>query len=233
MIEITTLATGSTGNCYMIDDGSTRLLIELGITFKQIQKTLNYETLKIAGALISHSHKDHCKGVQGALNASMNVYMSQTTEVEIGIQHNRIRRYENKKQFRVGSFTVLPFDVKHDVENHGFLIQSDNGSKLLFASDTYYVRFLFKDLNYIMIECNYSEKILDENIENERTPKFLGKRIKKSHFSLENLLEFFKANDLSKVREIHLLHLSDANSNEELFKREVQKVTGKLVIVAK
>lgn len=229
---IKTIATGSKGNCYLIDDGQTQLLIELGISFKKIQKALNFQVSKVSAALISHSHQDHCKGVQGALDASMNIYMSKATKDEIGIEHNRIKQYENKKQFRVGSFVVLPFDVKHDVENHGFLIQSDNGERLLFATDTYYVRFLFKDLNYIMIECNYSEKILNENIENERIPEFLGKRIKKSHFSLENLLEFFKANDLSKVQEIHLLHLSDTNSDATLFKKTVQEQTGKLVFIA-
>lgn len=215
----------------MIDDGQTRLLIELGVQFKKIQRALNYETSKVAAALISHSHKDHCKGVQGALDASVDVYMSETTEREIGIQHNRIRRYENKKQFRVGTFTILPFDVQHDVENHGFLIQSDNGIKLLFATDTYYVKYRFTGLTHLMIECNYSRKILDENVESGRIPEFLANRIIGSHFSLENLLEFLKANDLSRVQEIHLLHLSDTNSNEEEFKRAVQATTGKLVYV--
>lgn len=230
-MEIKTIATGSTGNCYEINDGQTRLLIELGIPFKKAQQALNYETSKIAAALISHSHQDHCKGVQGALNASMDVYMSKATTDELGIEHNRVKRYTNKQQFRIGTFTILPFDVKHDVENHGFLIQSDNGSKLLFATDTYYVRFLFKDLNYIMIECNYSEAILDENIERGTIHEFLAKRIKASHFSLENVLEFLKANDLSKVQEIHLLHLSNSNSDEEMFKKAVQEATGKLVFV--
>lgn len=231
MIQIKTLATGSTGNCYMIDDGETRLLIELGIQFKKIQQALNYETTKIAACLISHSHKDHCKGLQGALNASLDVYMSQTTTNEISIEHNRIKLYENKEQFRVGSFTILPFDVQHDVENHGFLIQSDNGSKLLFATDTYYVKYRFAGLNYLMIECNYSRKILDENTDSGRIHEFLANRIIGSHFSLENLLEFLKANDLSQVQEIHLLHLSNTNSSEEEFKRAVQAATGKLVYV--
>ncbi|WP_438310884.1 MBL fold metallo-hydrolase [Sporosarcina sp. FA9] len=231
MVIIKTLATGSTGNCYLIDDGETRLLIELGIQFKKIQQALNYETSKISGCLISHSHQDHCKGVQGALNASLDVYMSKATTDETGIEHNRIRLYENKKQFRIGTFTILPFDVKHDVENHGFLIQSDNGSKLLFATDTYYVKYKFSGLTHLMIEANYSEAILNENIERGTIHGFLAKRIKASHFSLENVLGFLKANDLSRVQEIHLLHLSNTNSDEEMFKKAVQEVTGKLVFV--
>lgn len=231
-MKIKTIATGSTGNCYLIDDGETQLLIELGITFKKIQQALNYQTSKVAACLISHSHQDHCKGAQGALDASMDIYMSKATTDEIGIQHNRIRRYTNKKQFRIGSMVILPFDVKHDVENHGFLIQSDNGSKLLFATDTYYVKYVFKGLTHLMIEANYSEAILDENIERGTIHPFLAKRIKASHFSLENVLEFLKANDLSKVEEIHLLHLSNSNSDEQIFKKSVQEATGKLVFVS-
>ena len=230
---IKTIATGSTGNCYLIDDGCTQLLLECGIIFKKIQQALNYQTSKVAACLISHSHQDHCKGVQGALNASMDVYMSKATTDEVGIEHNRIKQYTNKQQFKIGSFTILPFDVKHDVENHGFLIQSDNGSKLLFATDTYYVRYKFAGLTHLMIETNYSEAILDENIERGTIHPFLAKRIKASHFSLENVLEFLKANDLSKVEEIHLLHLSNSNSDEENFKRAVQEQTGKLVLCHK
>ena len=228
---IKTIATGSKGNCYLIDDGNTQLLIELGISFKNIQKALNFQVSKVSAALISHSHKDHCEGVSKALDASLNIYMSKATKDEIGIEHNRIKRYENKKQFRVGSFVVLPFDVKHDVENHGFLIQSDNGSKLLFATDTFYVKYRFSGITHLMIEANYSEAILNENIKFGQLDEFLGSRIKSSHFSLENLLVFLKANDLSKVQEIHLLHLSDTNSDAALFKSEVQKQTGKLVFV--
>lgn len=230
-MQIKTLATGSTGNCYLIDDGQTQLLIELGIRFKEIQQALNYETSKVAAALISHSHKDHCKGVSDALKGSMDVYMSQVTKEEIGIEHNRLRLYENKVSFRIGSFTVLPFDIKHDVENHGFLIVSDNGKRLLFASDTYYVKYKFNSINYLMIECNYSEAILSEQEERGYIHPALARRIRASHFSLENVLEFLKANDLSKVEEIHLLHLSNSNSNEEIFKRAVQEATGKLVFV--
>src|SRR5699024_10646307 len=101
MVTIKTIATGSAGNCYLIDDGRTQLLLECGITFKRIQQALDFQTSKVAACLISHSHKDHCKGVGQALKASMDVYMSQETKDEIGIEHNRIRLYENKKQFKI------------------------------------------------------------------------------------------------------------------------------------
>jgi phosphoribosyl 1,2-cyclic phosphodiesterase len=52
------------------------------------------------------------------------------------------------------------------------------------------------------------------------------KRLVNSHFSLENVLEFLKANDTNKLKEIYLMHLSDKNSDAELFKNEIEKLTG-------
>ena len=60
----------------------------------------------------------------------------------------------------------------------------------------------------------------------------IKRRILKSHFSLKNVKDFLQANDLSKVREIWLLHMSNENSDAERFKREVQELTGKMVFVA-
>jgi phosphoribosyl 1,2-cyclic phosphodiesterase len=84
-----------------------------------------------------------------------------------------------------------------------------------------------------MIEANYCMDILKRNVEAGLVPKKLKSRILKSHFSLENVKEFLKANDLSKVQEIWLLHLSNGNSDAERFKREVMELTGKPVYIAR
>lgn len=232
MIEIKTLATGSKGNCYMVDDGSSRLLLECGIGFKDIQKGLNFETSKLAGVFVTHEHKDHCKGLNTVLERGLNVYMSKGTKDALAVEHHRIKTVESKQQFKVGSWTILPFDVQHDVsEPLGFLLQSDNGAKLLFATDTYYIKYKFTGLTHLMIECNYDQQTIDENVLNGYVHPAMRKRVMKSHFGLENLLEFFKANDLSKVQEIWLLHLSDGNSNEERIRTEVARATGKLIYI--
>lgn len=232
MIEITTLATGSKGNCYYITDGHTPLLLEAGIKFRDIQRKLNFQTRDIKGCLITHEHKDHCMGVPDVLKAGITCYLSKGTKGELGIEHHRLRVIENKKQFQIGTWTILPFDVQHDVsEPFGFLLVNTAGDKLLFATDTYYIKYRFKDITHLMVECNYSQKILDENILSGRTPKVLRKRLMRSHFSLENVREFLKANDLSKLQEIWLLHLSDSNSNEEQFRQEVAELTGKMIYI--
>lgn len=232
MIEIITLATGSKGNCYHITDGETPLLLEAGIRFKDIQRKLNFQTRSIKGCLITHEHKDHCGGLPEVLKGGIDCYLSPGTKQSIGIEHHRLKAIENKKQFQIGTWTILPFDVQHDVsEPFGFLLVNTAGDKLLFATDTYYIKYRFNGLTHLMVECNYSQKILDENIASGRTPKILGKRLMQSHFSLENMKEFLKANDLTQLQEIWLLHLSDSNSNEEMFRKEVAELTGKMIYI--
>jgi phosphoribosyl 1,2-cyclic phosphodiesterase len=233
MIEIKTLASGSKGNCYYVTDGSTPLLLECGIPFKSIRKALNFNTSNLAACLVTHEHNDHSAGLKDALRAGINCYMSAGTAEAIGIDHHRIKKVEARKNFTIGSWKVLPFDVQHDVsEPYGFLLQNKSGERLLFATDTYYIRYKFKGLTHLLIECNYSMEILNDNIQSGRVHKGMKNRLIKSHFSLENVKEFLKANDLSKVQDIHLLHLSDTNSNEEQFKREIQELTGKVVYTA-
>lgn len=231
-MEIKALATGSKGNCYHITDGSTPLLLEAGIQFKEIQRKLNFQTSNIAGCLITHEHQDHCKGVKTVLDRGLNVYMSKGTKEALNIQHHRIKTVESKKQFQLGTWTILPFDVQHDVsEPYGYLLQSKHGYKVLFATDTYYIKYRFKGLTHIMIECNWDEQTLNKNVEKGYLHAALKKRVKRSHMGLETLLDFFKANDLSKVQEIWLLHLSDGNANEERIRNEVAKATGKMIFI--
>jgi phosphoribosyl 1,2-cyclic phosphodiesterase len=233
MIDIKVLASSSKGNCYHVTDGSTSLLLECGIKFKEIQKALNFQTSSIAGCLISHEHKDHCKGVNEVMKAGIDVYTSQGTAEALNLSGHRYKVIRAKEQFTISTWTILPFDVQHDVsEPLGFLLVNQSGEKLLFATDTYYIKYKFKGLTHIMMECNYSMDILNENISRGSVPQIMKKRLMKSHFSLENVKEFFKANDLSKVQEIHLLHLSDNNSDEERFKREIMELTGKVVYIA-
>ena len=233
MIKISALASGSKGNCYRVTDSRTPLLIECGIPFKEIQKGLDFKTSEIKGCLITHEHKDHCKAVEDTMRAGIDCYMSQGTAEALGIEGHRGNIVKAKQAFNLETWTILPFDTKHDAkEPLGFLLANQEGDKLLYATDTYYIRYKFQGLTHIMVEANYSMDILSANVEAGLVEPALKSRILKSHFSLENVKEFLKANDLSKVQEIWLLHLSDGNSDAERFKREIQELTGKVVYIA-
>jgi phosphoribosyl 1,2-cyclic phosphodiesterase len=129
--------------------------------------------------------------------------------------------------------TVMPFDVQHDAEEPlGFLVYSnETGEKLLYLADTFYCKYKFKGLNYILIECNYDKEILEQNIENGAVPGLLRRRLLRSHFSIDNIIKFLKANDLSKIQDIYLIHMSNQNADEQRFKKAIQELTGRQVIV--
>jgi phosphoribosyl 1,2-cyclic phosphodiesterase len=232
-MEIKILASGSSGNCYYVNDGKTPLLLECGLPFQEIRLGLGFRVSEIAACLVSHEHQDHAKAVKDMLKAGIDCYMSEGTRVALGVSGHRIQIARAKEQFVVGTWTVLPFDTVHDAaEPLGFLLASSTGGKLLYATDTAYLRYRFRGLTHIMVEANYSMDILRANVETGTVPVELKNRLIKSHFSLENVKDFFRANDLSRVQEIWLLHLSDNNSDAERFKREIMELTGKLVHIA-
>lgn len=227
MLDITTIATGSTGNCYRITDGQSILMIEAGIPFRRIREAFDFDLSGVAGCLLSHCHGDHAKAVSDILAAGVDCYTSAGTAQALELSGHRLHIVSTLKQFRVGTFTVLPFPVQHDAqEPMGFLIQSDNGSKLLFATDTYYIRHIFTGLNYILVEANYRREILEQNIQAGLIPPAMRNRIIKSHFEIENVKTFLGACDLSQCREIHLIHISKGNGDPKAFVDEVQAMTG-------
>ena len=233
MIEITPIASGSLGNCYRITDSRTPLLLECGIPYKEIQKGLNFKVSEIASCLISHEHQDHSKSVKDLMKVGIDCYMSQGTAEALGVSGHRLHIIKARQQFHLGSWVVLPFETQHDAaEPLGFLLANQDGDKLLYVTDTYYIKYKFRGLTHIMIECNYSMDILKAKVKAGLMEPAIKRRILKSHFDLKNVKAFLQANDLSKVREIWLLHMSDDNSDAERFKREVQELTGKMVFVA-
>ena len=108
----------------------------------------------------------------------------------------------------------------------GFLLVSE-GERLLFITDSQYVPIRFRGSAHILaIECNYDLEILKQNVNSGKTSIDLAKLIIKNHMSLEKAKRFFRANDMSKVREIHLCHLSNSNSDAARFKAEIQAIAG-------
>ena len=214
-------------------DGSTPLLLECGIPYKEIQRGLNYQVTAVKACIVSHEHLDHCKAAQDVMFSGVDIYASWGTFNALRLGGHRTNVVKSLKQFKIDTWTILPFNTQHDAaEPLGFLLANTAGDKLLFLTDSFYCKYRFCGLTHIMCECNFAIDILRANIEAGLVPVELKNRLIKSHFSLENVKEFLRANDLSRVQEIHLLHMSDGNSDEERFKREIQELTGKMVIVA-
>lgn len=166
------------------------------------------------------------------MKAGVDVYASAGTFNALGLLGHRRRDVKAHGVFTVGSWRVMPFDTVHDAEEPlGFLLASPAG-KCLFLTDTAYSPYRFQGLTHIFVECNHSIEILRERVAEEGLNLQRKKRLMGSHLSLEQVQKLLAANDLSQVQEIQLLHLSDDNSDEELFRRAIQAQTGKPVYVA-
>lgn len=228
-MSIKILASGSSGNCYLLETKEETLILECGIRYKDILKGLNFDLSKVVGCLVSHEHKDHCKAVDEIMNAGIDVYMSAGTEEGIDFKSSathRINIVKHGKRYKIGGFDVVPFNVEHDVsEPLGFLLQHKELGKILFATDTYYLRNTFKNVDHILIECNYSEDILEE------IPPYRA-RVLKSHMSLETLKETLKTWDLSRTKDITLIHISEGNGEPKRFRKEIEELTGIKTYVA-
>lgn len=232
-MNITVIASGSSGNAYRIDDGETSLLLDAGIPLRLIKQALNFRVRDIAGCLITHAHGDHAKAAGDLAKAGVDIYTSKGTLDACRLIGHRMKAVEALKEINIGTFAVLPFDVQHDAPDPlGFLLTSRaTGEKLLYFTDTYYIKYRFTGLTHIMGECNYSMDIIEQSVRNGYIPPELVPRLIKSHMSLDHFLDLLRANDLRQVKQIYLLHLSNNNSDAERFKEAVQKLTGTEVYV--
>lgn len=220
-MNITIHHSGSSGNLYQVDD----LLIEAGVPIKQIKANLDYRLSEIVGCLISHSHGDHACAARHLLRSGIDCYCSQDTANALCISGHCLHILEVGKQMKIGSWTVKAFDLVHDVPCLGFILAKGE-EKVLYANDTNYIPCRFRGLSHILLGVNYDTEILANNVTRGYLNPEAGKRTLRNHMSLNTAKGFFKANDMGKVNEIYLLHLSDGNSDAEHFRNEIQGITG-------
>jgi len=233
-MQLTVLNSGSTGNGYVLQNGTEALVLECGVPRQDCLAALGWQTKKVAGVLISHEHGDHSKFIEDYLQL-MPVYCSKGTAEAISYKRSRRPQVlEPLRTISLGGFRVRPIPAEHDAaEPFAYIIDHEDLGRLLFATDTYYLRYRIPDMTCLMIECNYSLPLLNANVEAGLVPAALKNRTLDSHMSLEHLKDMLAANDLHKVSQIVLIHLSARNSDPQAFCREIIRHTGKPTIYAK
>ena len=221
-----------------------RLMIECGVTWPKLQKALDFDLRGIEGCLLSHEHKDHSKAVKDVMTAGIDVYSSIGTFEALSITDNRRAMYvEHQTLVRLPSFQVLAFDSAdpdskekhHDAaEPLLFVIRADSEC-LLFATDAKCISQQFKySFSIIAIECSYNGPYLAKKVEAKTINEELAKRLLTSHMEESETKRYLQEFcDLSKCREIHLLHLSADNINKERIVKEIEKETFIKVITVK
>lgn len=217
------LISSSHGNAYIVSDGQTRILIECGVTYKKLQQMCHFQSTDFDACLISHEHKDHSAAVKQVIKSGVEVYMSNGTAAALELEESLLDLATEMvagEQFTVGTIDVLPFATFHDAkEPLGFVMQSRiDGDIFAYAIDTVNIPYNFPGLNLLAVEANFEQATLDRC---ERMPDKVRHRIQNSHMEIDVLCRVLQRMDLSRCREIHLMHLSDATSHEGKFINKV------------
>lgn len=227
-MDIKVLASGSSGNCYLITDNHNhKLLIECGIPWKEILKGIDFDLEHIDGCLVTHEHKDHSKAIKDVAGHSINVYCSKgTAEAANVLDSYRVHPVENGKEFYIGSWKILPLKAEHDAKEPLMFVIISGCNCLLFATDTMFIPYKFKGLTHVMLEVNYDMDILNGNIEEDIIARERKYRLMYSHMNIDTAKKFFKVNEWENLKRIILIHLSRQNSNGKKFIKEIEKITG-------
>jgi len=234
-VMITPIASGSAGNCYYVTDGKTAVLLDAGVSVKAIRRG-GVKPSAVDACLVTHSHKDHCKGAQELQRLGVQVFAGAQVFEECGlsIRHGTLPVFPSECDcdYSVGTFRIKAFPVIHDVPNWGFYLRSTaTNESLLYYTDTPYIDRRFPQLNYIIAEANYDPQRLKENRVSGSIHKALATRVIENHSSIKTLLLTLERHDLSCLKQVYITHLSDANSDETTFRRRVQALTGAEVYV--
>lgn len=158
--------------------------------------------------------------------------MSAETAEALGVSaHHRVYPIQEwEGHYTIGTWWLSPFDAVHDTPCLGFYLISGD-ERLLYLTDSAYCRYKFPGLTQIMVSANYDLDLLNANIESGKIDRAAKARLMHSHASLSTIKELLRANDLSKLKEVHLLHLSSRNADAERFKKEIGEIVGVPVYV--
>lgn len=218
MIKV--LASGSKGNAYMVGNG---ILLECGIPYDSFLKKAGYP--KIRACILTHLHSDHTKYIDTINRYRIPIYASRETLTGLNL-----KSYENcfairaDCDYEINGVTVYPYDAEHCDGALYFVFEKDS-ERVLFSTDNAVIHEDHSGLTEIYIEANYSELMLEQNIaEGLIDPARVNSII--SHMSIESCEDWLCRQDLSKVRSVRLLHLSDTNSYQAEFIKRIQRKTG-------
>ena len=197
MLTLKVIGTGSLGNMYLLDYEGEKLLIELGMPYKDL--LLNIDDINsVVGAAHTHEHIDHRLPKTYEEIKKIGLKVITPTNTKIG------------KRYKLGSFEIIPLPAIHNVECRAYLIRV-GGDTVLFATDT---RLLPKvnnvKIDYFIVEVNYIERIREQVIlsDNESNGLHLN-GIYQNHHSLESAVEYFESLPY-KPKKIVTIHKSNS-----------------------
>lgn len=218
------LGSSSAGNCYLLtsDSGET-LILDCGIPIKEIKKGLDWNIRNVVGCVVTHRHIDHSKSVSDLRKIGIKVatpYLSNDV-------YSLSRLYFDHTRFRVIAFELATKDGKWTHTNadgsecpcYGYVISHPEMGKLLYVTDTEFVKWRFDDLNHILLGVNYDKNMVDIS----NTAK--ASHVLRGHMSIDTACKFVEANySPDDVLNVIMCHLSEENADKDNFIEQMKKV---------
>ena len=226
-LSITSLNSGSNGNCYYIGNSTEAVLIDAGISCREIEKRMKRLGLhieKIKAVFVSHEHTDHISGVPMFIKKyKVPVYITTPTlrHGKLKLEKKLIRPFKAHESIIIGELAITAFPKFHDATDpYSFIIDCKNIRVGVFTDIGTPCKQLikhFKKCHAAFLEANYDEQMLEEG----SYPYFLKNRIRGGlgHLSNKQALECFITNRPAFMSHLFLSHLSKNNNNPQLVEK--------------
>jgi phosphoribosyl 1,2-cyclic phosphodiesterase len=224
-VQFTVLGSGSSGNAAYLEAGETRLLVDAGLSGRQIRQrllTIGRTPESLTGILITHEHTDHTQGLAAlAARLQIPVYCNRLTQEAVAAQLQAkldFRLFATGASFDLGDVAVDTFSVPHDAcDPVGFLVHTASGN-FGFLTDLGHATKLAVErvrcANVLLLETNHDVKMLQDDT---RRPWSIKQRIlsRHGHLSNEAAAEVAEQIVTAELQQLFLAHLSaDCNRPE-------------------
>ena len=224
-LSITSLNSGSNGNCYYVGNDTEAVLIDAGISCKETEirmQRLGLSMLKVKALFISHEHSDHIRGVcVMAKKYNIPVYITPGTLLNCKfskLKPELIRTLQSFENYNIGSLNIIAFPKVHDAaEPHSFIVSCGQTKVGIFTDLGVVCKQLihhFKQCDAAFLEANYDEDMLHQG----SYPYYLKRRISggEGHLSNKQALALFLEHKPENLSHLVLAHLSKDNNSPEL-----------------
>ena len=236
---ITSLNSGSNGNCYYVGNGTESILVDAGISCREIEKRMKRLGLHIESVkavFVSHEHSDHIKGLPVLVKKyQLPVYITSATMRRGGLNFEPplLKSFFAHQAINIGALSITAFPKFHDAcDPYSFIVSSDDVCVGVFTDIGTPCQQLikyFKQCHAAFLEANYDEEMLDKG----NYPIYLKNRIRggKGHLSNKQALELFINHRPEFMSHLLLAHLSKNNNSPEIVQQIFHPHAGKIRVM--
>ena len=228
-MKIQTIASGSKGNCAIVICENTNIIIDMGISFITLKRSLEENSLSFkdfSGILITHNHSDHINGLKTLISKTkLNAYVTKEMYESIKEYIPEERCIFIEEEFNINDIKIELIHTSHDAPvSYGFII-TNNDKSMVYITDTGYInrKILNKIINknLYLIESNHDEVMLMDG----PYPRFLKERVisDRGHLSNKTTAKYLKKLIGDKTEYVILAHLSETNNTPDKALKEMQE----------